>query len=186
MSCLIDTETPPGGRSELHDGQTVAVTLAATIPRIGLKEMGINRPWNWRLTVLKTIRMTLVRPAMTDFKKTVRADCAVSACSSLPPSIKALAPWLWGVELAFGQASALPRTASKIRQTFLSSNLASLLASSLTPLSITLSVKPSSLKQILSILPSPHAPGNHYLLSASRDFSILDIPYQWNHTICGL
>ena len=31
---------------------------------------------------------------MTNFKVTVRADCAVSACSSLPLSIKALAPWL--------------------------------------------------------------------------------------------
>ena len=35
---------------------------------------------------LYLIEMTLVRPAMTDLKKTVRADCAVSACSP-PPSI---------------------------------------------------------------------------------------------------
>ena len=46
MSCLIDTETPPGGRSELHDDRTVAMTEAATIPRIGLQEMETNRPWN--------------------------------------------------------------------------------------------------------------------------------------------
>ena len=31
---------------------------------------------------------------MTNLKRTVRADCAVSACSLLPPSIKALAHWL--------------------------------------------------------------------------------------------
>ena len=41
--------------------------------------------------------MTLVRPLVTDFKMTVRADCTV-ACSPLPLSIKALARWLlvWG------------------------------------------------------------------------------------------
>ena len=54
--------------------------------------MGTNWPWNWIiLTVLKTIKMT------------VRADCVISACSSLPLSIqpwnsplKALAHWLSG------------------------------------------------------------------------------------------
>ena len=56
--------------------------------------METNRPWNWRLTVLKTIKMLLIRPSMTNFKMIVRADCAVSACSPLPPSIKALAHWL--------------------------------------------------------------------------------------------
>ena len=45
---------------------------------------------------------------MTNFKTTVRADCAVSARSPLPPSIKALAPWLSVRESAFGQESALP------------------------------------------------------------------------------
>ena len=54
--------------------------------------MGTNGPWNWRLTVPKTIKMTLVRPPMTNLKMTVRADCAVSACSPLLLSIKALAP----------------------------------------------------------------------------------------------
>ena len=38
--------------------------------------------------------MMLVRPPMTNFKMTIRADCAVSACSPLSPSIKALAHWL--------------------------------------------------------------------------------------------
>ena len=52
--------------------------------------MEINSPWNWRLRVLRTIKMMLVRPPMTNF----RADCAVSACSPLPQPMKALAHWL--------------------------------------------------------------------------------------------
>lgn len=47
-----------------------------------------------------------------------------------------------------------------------------------------LSLKPSSFKQFLSVLPFP------YPLATSNFFPslwiILDIPYQWNHTICGL
>ena len=70
------------------------MTQAAAIPRICLKEMGTNRPWKWRLTALKTIKMMLGRPRMTNVKMTVSADCAVSECSPLRPSIKALAHWL--------------------------------------------------------------------------------------------
>ena len=51
-------------------------------------------PGNWKLTVLKTIKMMLVRPLMTNFKMTVRADCVVPACSPLPLSIKIHVPWL--------------------------------------------------------------------------------------------
>ena len=36
--------------------------------------------------------MTQVRPLMTNFEMIVRAECAVSACSPLPLSIKSLAP----------------------------------------------------------------------------------------------
>ena len=68
-----------------------------------------NGPWNWRLTIPKTIKMTLVRPLMTDFKMTVRADYAVSAWSPLPLSIKALAPWLSEQGVTFRQESALPQ-----------------------------------------------------------------------------
>ena len=42
---------------------------------------------------------------MTNFKMTVRADCAVSACSLLPQPIKALAHQLgvgWGIGLWTG------------------------------------------------------------------------------------
>ena len=56
--------------------------------------MGTNRPWNWRFTVIKTIKMMLIRPPMTNFKMTVRADYAVSTCNLLLPPIKALAHWL--------------------------------------------------------------------------------------------
>ena len=38
--------------------------------------MGTNGPWNWRLTVSKTIKMMLVRPLMINLKMTIRADCA--------------------------------------------------------------------------------------------------------------
>ena len=63
----------------LHDDQTVSTTEAATILRTGLKEMWTNGPWNWRLTVPKATKVTLVRPLITKVKITVRADCAVSA-----------------------------------------------------------------------------------------------------------
>ena len=49
----------------------------------------------------------LVRQPKINFKMTVRADCAVAACSSLPLPIKSLAHWL-GRESAIGQASTLP------------------------------------------------------------------------------
>ena len=39
------------------------MTQAATIPRASLKEMGISRPWNRRLTVPKTTGITLTRPS---------------------------------------------------------------------------------------------------------------------------
>ena len=70
---------------------------------------------------------------MTNFKMMVRADCAVSACSLLPLFIKALAHWLspggWRGS-ASGHEFTLPTPqpqlpASKIKQTLLSTNLAS-------------------------------------------------------------
>lgn len=72
--------------------------------------MKTNQPWNWTVTELKTIKIMLVRPPMTNFKMTVRADSAVSACSSLPLCIKTFPPrlsvghGLW----AFGQESGFP------------------------------------------------------------------------------
>lgn len=72
--------------------------------------------------------MMLIRPLMTNLKMTVREDLAVSECSPFPLSIKALAYWLaveGGISLWIESAS-LPRP-PEIRQTFLSTNLASLL-----------------------------------------------------------
>ena len=68
------------------------MTKTAAIPRSGLKEMGTNQPWNWRLVVPKITKMTLVRPTLTNIKMTVRTDCAVSAWSPLPQSIKPFFP----------------------------------------------------------------------------------------------
>ena len=72
----------------------------------------------------------LVRPPMTNFKMPARADCAVSARNPLPLSIKSLAHWV-----SLGESQPLDRSlpspwllASKIKQTFLSTSLASLLA----------------------------------------------------------
>ena len=43
--------------------------------------MGTNQPWNWRLTVLKTIKVTWHWSGhyMTNFKMIFRDDCAVSS-----------------------------------------------------------------------------------------------------------
>ena len=51
------------------------MTEAPTVVSIGLKEMGIIQPWNLKSTVFKTIKMMLVRPLVTNFKITIRADC---------------------------------------------------------------------------------------------------------------
>ena len=49
---------------------------------------------------------------MTSFKTTVRADCAVSAYSPVPPSIKALAPFVsGGVSLWTGVHPPCPQVA---------------------------------------------------------------------------
>ena len=72
--------------------------------------METNWPWNWRLTVLETSKMKLVRPLIISYKMTVRADCAVSTGSPLPLSVKALVTrFVSGVvrESAFGQVSTL-------------------------------------------------------------------------------
>ena len=94
----------------------------------GPKEMGTNWPWNWKLTVLKTIKLMLVRPLMTNFKMTIWADCAFSACS--PLSIYKSSCWLTkceGSQLLDRSLPPIPMLAFEIKQTFPSTNLASLL-----------------------------------------------------------
>ena len=93
--------------------------------------METNQTQNWRLTVLETIKMMLVRPLMTNYKRTVRADYTMSACSRLPQPIKVLAHWLSveGVSLWTGVPTQPPwMPASQIKQTLLSTKLVSLLA----------------------------------------------------------
>ena len=84
----------------------------------GPKEMGTHRPWNWKLAALKTIKLMLVRPLMTNFKMTVRAEWTAFAGSPFH-SGKALALDYVGMgELAFGQMfSSSPNTASEIKPT---------------------------------------------------------------------
>ena len=93
--------------------------------------MGTYRPWDSRLTVLKTAKMTLIKPPMTNFKMMVGSDSAVSTCNPLPPSIKALTRWLpvGAVSLWAGVHPPPWLRTPKIKQTFLSTNLAFLLAS---------------------------------------------------------
>ena len=68
--------------------------------------------------------MLLVRPPMTNFKITVRADYTLSACGPLPPTIKSSCLLIVGGrgELASGQVSLCspsPRLlASQIKQSF--------------------------------------------------------------------
>ena len=83
----------------------------------------------------KTIKMTLVRLPMTHLKMTVRDDCAVSACILLLLSIKSSCPTgcrCRGISLWMDVHSP-PLTHPQlpifeIKQTFLSTNLAYLLA----------------------------------------------------------
>ena len=103
--------------------------------KTGLSKMGTNRPCS--LTLPKTIKMTLVRPSRRNLKMTVRANCAVSTSSPLLLLIKSLAP----LATSYGQGGVGLRTdfcphpptpaqlpASEVKQMFLSTNLAGLLA----------------------------------------------------------
>lgn len=67
---------------------------------------------------------------MTNFKMTVRADCALSACPPPPSAKKALTHWLrdggWPLNMRSLPTPLL--TASENKQTSLSTNLGSLLA----------------------------------------------------------
>ena len=72
-------------------------------------------PWNWRLIVAKTIKMTLFRPSRTNFKITIRTDFSISAYSPLYVSKKVLPPDCQWEESAFGQLSALPSSVASIQ-----------------------------------------------------------------------
>ena len=94
--------------------------------------MGTSGPWNWRLTGPKTIKMTLVRPPMTNVKMTVWADRAVSACTArlLSKLLPTGCQWCWwGVGL-WTDVRHPPSELllSEIKQSFLSINVACLSA----------------------------------------------------------
>ena len=119
--------------------------------------METNWPWNWRSTVPKITKMTLVRPLMTSFRMTARDDCVVSTRSALLLSTKALAHWLsvGGVGLWTDVCPLLApsqMSASEIKQTFLSTNLASLMALSGELRDLHLSVTKSPFKMKNSLI----------------------------------
>ena len=76
MNCLIDTENPTRWKKKLTTWPDCSHDISFHNSGTGLKEMGINGPWNWRLIILKIIKMTPVRAPLTNFKMTLRADCA--------------------------------------------------------------------------------------------------------------
>ena len=135
--------------------------------------MATYGPWNWRLTTPKTIKMALVRPPMTNLKMTVRTDLLFLniAASPLPTSVcKISCPTgsQWGGVSLWTDVlySPLPQPCScwhpEIRQTFLSINLAYLLAaSSQTPIH-TLLVTPLHSKKCICF------PISFHVSSASR------------------
>ena len=136
-----------------HLVSPTAVTKATAVSGTGLREMGTSRPGTEDQLHLTQSRQRWADRCVANFRRTVRADCALSAWSPLPQSIKALGPrlseqgrrgsWLFHRYLP----CALSTLVSKIKQTFLSSNLASFywLLSSWALVSITLPGGPLSL-----------------------------------------
>ena len=123
MSCLIDTETLIRWKKSTTWGPDCNHDIkSATIPRICLKDTGTDQPWKWRLTVLKIIRMMLVRPLHT-FKLAVRDSCAFSTCNPLPLPIKALTHWFsvrGNLPLDRSQHSSLHRSCQHLIQSKIS------------------------------------------------------------------
>ena len=97
-----------------------------------LSQLGELLPEKWeqihpelKVTVLKTIKMMLIRPLCDQFQVTVRTDCCL-ACGPLPlptrtwtSPLKAAEHWL---SLWTGVCPLLKLATSKIRKTFLSTN----------------------------------------------------------------
>ena len=131
MSCLIDLRTPGGEVNHMK---------ARIYPWHKLPHFWVMASRNANIWVLelktnvhKTVKMTRIRPLMTILKMTVRADCAVSSYSTTITYVyKGSGPTGWsGGGAGFGSMSATPTAQlpeSEIKQTFLSTNLAWLLA----------------------------------------------------------
>ena len=75
------------------------------ILRTDFKETGTNQPWKWRLTVLKTIKMMLVRPPrwLPGLTMLCLYVAPPSVCKSSPHVIAELR-----TQPAFGETSTLP------------------------------------------------------------------------------
>ena len=103
---------------------------AATIPRTGLKEKKTNQLSNWRLPVLKTIKMMLVRPISRWLSglTLLFLHVAPSLCLYTPETPhKSSCPLIVGRELAFGHGSCLPTSCQvlEMKSACLGTNLAS-------------------------------------------------------------
>ena len=79
MSCLVDLKKKP------HWVEEVSYMMA----RLSRKQEQTDPGTKDEAFLIK---MTLIRRLMTNFKRTVRANCAVSVGSLLPLFIRALAP----------------------------------------------------------------------------------------------
>ena len=115
---------------------------AVTILRTVLKKIEAKGLWNWKLTTPKTIKMMLVTPPMTNLKMISRANVLFLHVAASPPTPRhhfclwKLLPHLlpvaegsWPLDICppfAPTASQLP--APEIKETFLPTNLACLLA----------------------------------------------------------
>ena len=127
--------------------------------------METNRPWNWRLTVPKAIKMTLIRPPHDQYQDDGQSWLC-RFCMELPPSVyESSCPLVVrGGESAFGQASALPpHTVADIQNKanfpFHQPGLFAgcWVACSWTPLSVTLASAPISSSSQGPLLPTPQS-----------------------------
>ena len=142
---------------------------AATIPRISLKEMGTNGPWNWKFTVPKTIKVMLARPLMANLKITVRDDYAVPACSH-PPYFclwKLVQPLLVraGRESAFGQMSTTLPSTPPVAGIWNKANFPFHQPGLLIDFWMMSSWTPETPGNITSLPPSPHTTPTHLIIS---------------------
>ena len=99
LSCLVATKTLTRWKTLTKWWQDRSHDVSCPNSENWTQTNVINRPWNWRLTVFKSIKMSMIRP--TKFKMAFSASCTLSTGSPLPlPThllnclLKALAHWL--------------------------------------------------------------------------------------------
>lgn len=85
MSCLIDAQKPPPrGEVNTRDNQTVTMTQHSSKNW----SQGYGNKLTLELKMNYTIKRMLVRTLTTNFKITVKSDCAISPHTFLPQPIK--------------------------------------------------------------------------------------------------